>query len=73
MAVGRDDRDISTEEHTDRSAFREVSTRIRPTVNLVFDLDPLAGSGLYLSGDSHHPHTTTRVTRTTRTFLHDPA
>ncbi|GHD03204.1 hypothetical protein GCM10010313_17820 [Streptomyces violarus] len=61
------DRDISAEELRGRSSFREVSTRIRPTANPVFDLDPPAGSGLYLSDDSHHPHITTR------TFLHDPA
>ncbi|GGZ98584.1 hypothetical protein GCM10010303_04260 [Streptomyces purpurascens] len=67
VAFGRDDRDISVGDRTDRSTFREVSTRIRPTANPVFDLDPLTGSGLYLSDDSHHPHITTR------TFLHDPA
>ncbi|CAM5701531.1 hypothetical protein SAFG77S_01267 [Streptomyces afghaniensis] len=67
VAFGGDDRDISAEEQAERSAFREVSTRIRRTANPVFDLDPLAGSGLYLSHASHDPHVSTR------TFLHDPA
>ncbi|GAA2575639.1 hypothetical protein GCM10010304_15290 [Streptomyces roseoviolaceus] len=67
VAFRGDSRGISAEECTDRSSFREVSTRIRPTAKSVFDLDPLAGSGLYLSDASHHPHITTR------TFLHDPA
>jgi hypothetical protein len=58
---------FSAEEQIERSSFREVSTRIRPTVNPVFDVDPLTGSGLYLSDDSHDPHVITR------TFLHDPA
>jgi hypothetical protein len=67
VAFGAGSRDFSGGEHVGRSYFREVSTRIRPTANPVFDLDPLMGSGLYLSDASRDPRVTTR------TFLHDPA
>ncbi|GGT59041.1 hypothetical protein GCM10010256_15110 [Streptomyces coeruleorubidus] len=67
VAFGGGDRDISAEKQTERLTFRQVSTRIRPMANPVFDLDPLTGSGLYLSHASHDPHVTTR------TSLHDPA
>ncbi len=48
-----DDRDFSTGKRTGRAYFREVSTRIGPAADLAFDLDPLAGSGLYLCGNTN--------------------
>src|SRR5882762_4795706 len=60
--------DFSIIEHTERSYFREVSLRKRPTTDHAFDLALLAGSGLYLSAfDSRTGAVPTKY------FLHDQA